>query len=174
MYFDERENYLDEINYNSIDLTKKDYDYEQNNIISFKEKQDNNYYDANKIIINNYRNENIYKLNEGFNKGNMFPNIYKPYKDYEYKVVVTRKKDEMLLKIQELCFALKDLNLYLDIHPHDKNMLSMFNEYNKELHTLKEEYSKTYGPLCLNEANRTDEFAWVKNPWPWENFGGNK
>lgn len=176
MYFDERENsfnYLNEKNKSNYDIDEnKYYNYEKNNTIKFDNELENNY-SIDKIIVNNYRNDlDLYNINEGFNKGNMFKNIYKPYKNYSYKVVVNGKRDEMLLKIQEICFLLQDLNLYLDIYPNDIEALKIFNQYNEESLNLKKEYSKMYGPLCLSDSVSNASFEWIKNPWPWENMGG--
>ena len=36
---------------------------------------------------------------------------------------------EQIRKIQELCFACVDLNLYLDIHPDDEKTYELFKKY---------------------------------------------
>ena len=36
----------------------------------------------------------------------------------------------------------------------------------------REKYQKMYGPLLQTDLTPEDGFAWLKDPWPWEE-GGN-
>ena len=110
---------------------------------------------------------------EGFNKGNMFKNIYLKYKNHIYKLRVNSKKDELLYNIQMYSFAMKDMNLYLDIHPDDKNILNNFHDYRKKYEVLKKQYESEYGPLCMSNTINTEKWTWVSNPWPWDKGGNN-
>ena len=118
------------------------------------------------------RDNTLYDPNEGFNKGNMFKNLYSKYKNYVYNLKVNNPKDELLYKIQMYSFALKDLNLYLDVYPEDRNMLKIFQEYKSKLEEYKNKYINEYGPLYSNNVNSTDKWTWINNPWPWDK-GGN-
>ncbi len=132
--------------------------------------QDNNYYDES-ININFDRNAKLYSPDEGFNKGNMFKNEYIKYKDHIYKLKVSNEKDKLLYEIQMYTFALKDLVLYLDIHPNDTSILKKYTEYSKELKSLKTKYENLYGPLCSFDVRDTDKWTWINNPWPWDKGG---
>ena len=91
MYFDEDNNYfIDEHEFN------------------FKTDIDSNI-NINVDSINFNRDNTLYDPNEGFNKGNMFKNLYSKYKNYVYNLKVNNPKDELLYKIQMYSFALKDL-----------------------------------------------------------------
>ncbi len=165
MYYDENNNY-----------------FEYNNEISkdfFNVNNSKKYDTYNEINISNptfntvsYRNNNLFTPTEGLNKGNMFKNLYDPYKNYVYKVTVRGKREELLLSIQELTFAVKDLNLYLDLHPNDNSALETFKNYSEELKRYKEMYNKEYSSLCATDSSK-NYFDWVKSPWPWDNMGGN-
>jgi len=153
MYFDESNNYFE---YYDID----------------KLKNKTNNYDLSIENINFNRNEKLFNLENGFNKGNMFENLYSKYKNHVYKLSVNNPKDELLYKIQMYNFALKDLNLYLDTHPTDQSML---NEYLKIKSTLEDNISKyesKYGPLTSFNSTNDDKWDWINNPWPWDK-GGN-
>ena len=69
-------------------------------------------------------------------------------------------------------FAAHDLNLYLDLHPQDGNMLEVFNQYRKEANSLLEEYESKYGPINTS-SNTLDNspFSWAIDSFPW-NEGG--
>lgn len=154
MYFDEDNNYfIDEHEFN------------------FKTDIDSNI-NINVDSINFNRDNTLYDPNEGFNKGNMFKNLYSKYKNYVYNLKVNNPKDELLYKIQMYSFALKDLNLYLDVYSEDRNMLKIFQEYKSKLEEYKNKYINEYGPLYSNNVNSTDKWTWINNPWPWDK-GGN-
>ena len=131
--------------------------------------ENNNYFDD-YINISFDRSNKLYSLEEGFNKGNLFKDIYSKYKNYVYKLNLSSEKDKKLLNIQMYTFALKDLNLYLDTHPSDDSMLVEFNKINNKLRQLKNEYENLYGPLCINSMN-SDTYSWINNPWPWDKGG---
>jgi len=179
MYYDERENNLnviDEYKEKNIYENKETTNLENNLTFNDSKKWDNNIkFDINNLNINNFRaNEKVelFKTNDGFNKGNMFKNLYDPYKNYIYKVVVSGERDELLLKIQELTFKVIDLNLYLDINPNNTSVYNEFKDTINELKKYKDMYEKNYGPLMLDETLYYDEYKWSKNPWPWTNEGG--
>ena len=175
MYFDERDNNLDYVGEETNNYLKvEDKDYNEVNNHEVYHFKNNKIYDINNININNYRENVSNELSlpkDGLNKGGMFKNIYDPYKSHIYKVVVKGERDEMLLKIQELTFAIKDLNLYLDVYPSDMEMFEKYRSYSKELEAIKETYEKKYGPLCSFSV-MGDKYNWYMNPWPWDK-GGN-
>ncbi len=114
-------------------------------------------------------NSDLVSVSEGFLRGNMFANEYKPYKNYTYKKIVPKtKREELLLEIMELSFAINDLNLYLDLHPNDREMLEKFNKLVVISNQKEMEYVKTYGPLEVIDSDSSSSFEWIKNPWPWE------
>ena len=174
MYFDERENNIDYDN-NEFEVNNYEENYTQNN----NKKWDNDFkFDIENININNFNNrenvDDLYTSKEGLNKCNMFKNLFSPYKNNVYKVVVNGKKDELLLNIQELTFKVIDLNLFLDLNPNDKIIFNEFKKTVEELRSKKDMYEKNYGPLCLEETLYYDEYMWSKNPWPWMIEGGKK
>lgn len=156
MYFDENNNFFDMLNDNEFEYEKYDTDVNTN---------------INIETINFNRAYDMFSLEEGFNKGNMFKDIYSKYKNHVYKLKVNNSKDNLLYKIQMHCFALKDLNLYLDVFPDDKKMINKFNEINNSLEELKKKYVKEVGPLCVTDMNSNTKFTWINNPWPWDKGG---
>lgn len=151
MYFDKTNNYFDI-------LDKENYSY--------------NDIDINIDSINLNRDNKLFTKQEGFNKGNMFSNIYSNYKNHIYKLKVNNSKDELLYKIQMYLFALKDYNLYLDIYPDDTTILREFRDSKSEYEKYKSEYESKYGPLCITSVESTSKWTWLNTPWPWDE-GGN-
>ena len=120
-------------------------------------------------------NPKLVSVEEGFLRGNMFANEYKPYKNYSYKKIIPQnKKEELLLDIMELSFAINDLNLYLDLNPYDNKMVELFNNLVEKSCQKEMEYVKNYGSLEVIDNNSSDSFKWIKNPWPWESEGDTK
>ncbi len=118
------------------------------------------------------RESNILEPMEGFLKGNMFRNEYKPYKNLTYfKLNPKTEQEKALYKIMALAFALNDLNLYLDLHPDNKEALQLFKKYAEERRDLVKNYTKMYGPLTVTKTSGT-KFDWIDSPWPWDNLGG--
>ncbi len=159
MFFDE--------NNNLFEITNED----NYNIDKYIDKTNYTNVNVGNIIFNRH-NDSITNVVEGFNRGNMFDNLYNQYKNYNYKLNVNSKRDELLYKIQIYNFAIRDINLYLDLHPTESNMLNMFLKYNQELEVLKKEFTSLYSPLSINEVKNNNKWTWINNPWPWDK-GGN-
>ena len=120
-------------------------------------------------------NSNLASVKDGFVKGNMFNDLYDPYKNYRYQeLTVNNKQEELLLEIMVLSFAINDLNLYLDLHPTDESMLRKFKDLTEKAYSKEMEYVKCYGPLEVMDSESLSKFEWINNPWPWENTGGTK
>lgn len=131
------------------------------------ENFDKNYDFAIDIMTGDFDRPKLYSPSEGLEKGNLFPALYDPYKNYAPgKLKTPTERAKKLSEIQKLDFAISDLNLYLDIHPDDMNAYKLFKNYVMECRTKKNEFTKIYGPLMIDEL--TDEYEWSKGVWPWE------
>lgn len=76
---------------------------------------------------------------------------------------------ELLLRVQELCFACLDMNLYLDTHPEDQKAVSTFNSLSKQFMQAKCAYESKYGPLTnFGYSTSNCPWQWVCQPWPWD------
>ncbi|MBE6140202.1 MAG: spore coat protein CotJB [Firmicutes bacterium] len=129
-------------------------------------------FDLNEQRPSNDNSGNILNPKEGFLRGNMYKDEYKPYKNYTYfKITPRNRKEQLLFEIMELNFAITDLNLYLDLHPNDQIVNSMFHNLVIKACEKELEYVNSYGPLELEESS-TEKFDWVKGPWPWNDEGG--
>ena len=71
-------------------------------------------------------------------------------------------------EIQEVGFALVDLNLFLDSHPNDKLALDFFKDMQTKYSQLQADYEMEFGPLTAFDTNTERGWTWINNPWPWE------
>ena len=87
--------------------------YQLYNYDWYSNRAQNNYYSPSR---NNQ--DNIFDPKDGFEKGNMFMNLYSQYNNYQPTNLKPRNEQEKLLfNIQSISFAAHDINLYLDTHP---------------------------------------------------------
>lgn len=134
------------------------------------ENQAKDYDFAIDVMTGNFDRPKLYDPTEGLEKGNLFPGLYDGYKHYQPgKLKATSERGKKLIEIQKLDFAINDLNLYLDLHPDDMSAYKTFKTYVMECKKKKEEFTRVFGPLMLDEL--TDEYEWSKGVWPWEEGG---
>ena len=106
----------------------------------------------------------------GFIRGNLFDNLYNPYKNYKPEEIEAKDEREALLyQVMQYKFALIELNLYLDTNPNDKEAIELFNQYQKIEKQMCNQYESMYGPLTLDSNYlNNDNWVWNNSPWPWE------
>lgn len=116
-------------------------------------------------------NRKFLSAKEGFIRGNIFKDEYKPYKNLTY-INIEPKNDREAKLYNVMCYtqAINDMNLYLDVHPEDSNALKYLEELIKE-ENAKKEYVNSYGPLNICDT-KGDKFEWLDSPWPWDDLGG--
>lgn len=77
-------------------------------------------------------------------------------------------KEKLMKEIQEVGFALVDLNLFLDTHPDNKLALDFFEDMQIKYAQLQADYEMEFGPLTAFDTNTEQGWSWIQNPWPWE------
>lgn len=78
-------------------------------------------------------------------------------------------KDKLLKTIQMYDFALYELNLYLDTHPHCQNALGYFRKYSALKSKAVNEYTKRFGSLTADQLDsNANTWEWATTPFPWE------
>lgn len=118
---------------------------------------------------NNMTSNQLATINLAIDRGNLFNNLYDPYKNYKYNnLTATNKREELLLNVLRYDFVLTELNLYLDIYPKDRNMINLYNKYLEEKKRACFEYTKNFGPLTLDDQSNNNSWSWLQSPWPWE------
>ena len=119
---------------------------------------------------NNYTNNITSNPYEGFIRGNLFDNLYEPYKDYKIKKIdPSNDKDALIQQLMQYNIALIDLDLYLDINPNDSNALNLYNNYLNIKKQLLDKYENKFGPLDLSSKYIADgSWNWDNGNFPWE------
>ncbi len=107
---------------------------------------------------------------EALQAGTLFPGL-----DLPFKAAIqakTKLANTALVELMALDFAIKELNLYLDTHANDQEVLQLYWSYIKLAKEGREKYEKMHGPLKSTDLTPEDGYAWLKDPWPWD-VGGN-
>ena len=64
--------------------------------------------------------EQPFEIPTAFRNGNLFPGLQKPFfaeEEESLEVMPKSGREDMLLQIQQISFALTDITLFLDTHP---------------------------------------------------------
>lgn len=106
---------------------------------------------------------------DGFKRGNMFGNLYDQYRNYKANdLKASSEREDMLMQLQELKFALIELGLYLDLNDNDRSAINLFNEYQRKEKELCKMFENKYGPLTFDSMEYKNTWTWDNGPWPWE------
>lgn len=74
-----------------------------------------------------------------------------------------------LERLQKVDFALVELTLYLDTHPHDMQALQQFNQLTQQRMQLAHSFEIKYGPLMqFGHSFSRFPWQWSQPPWPWQ------
>ena len=123
-----------------------------------------------KTFMSEEKKPKLFKADEGFTKGNMYANLYDPYKNYKPATIVSRsERQDLLNQIRMYKFGITDLTLYLDVNPkNNSNLIRLYNDYIMKARELIKKYEKEYGPLTCDFIMPENDFIWNNSPWPWE------
>ena len=106
-----------------------------------------------------------YSRMEALQTGTLFPGL-----DLPFKAAIQAKT--ALSELMALDFAIDELGLYLTTHAQDQEALQLYWSYLKLAKEGREKYQKLYGPLLQTDPTPEDGYAWLRDPWPWDE-GGN-
>ncbi len=78
------------------------------------------------------------------------------------------EREQLLKRVQIYSFAVTDAALFLDSHPNNAAGLEYYRRYKQLYKEAVEEFESKYGPLSILSDRNNECWAWVKDPWPWE------
>ena len=107
---------------------------------------------------------------EALQTGTLLPGLDLPFK----AAIQARTKlaNTALVELMALDFAIDELGLYLTTHSKDQEALQLYWSYINLAKEGREKYQKQYGPLLQTDLTPDQGYAWLKDPWPWDE-GGN-
>lgn len=143
------------------------YQYQDMSMINNMFMQSNN---PNKMPNqSNIMSQKLLPPYEGYIRGNLYSNLYDPYKNYQpAKLIPNNEQAELLLNVNQTTFAAHDIKLYLDVNPNDTNMINLYNQYQKMASDAIKAYESKYGPILADTKSATNNFSWEAYSWPWE------
>lgn len=105
-----------------------------------------------------------------FMRGNLFNNLYTPYKNYRpVELNPMNEKEYALLLVQMYAFAAHELTLYLDTNPTDSNAIKLRSNYMNMHKQAVAQYESKYGPLGVDSKMlEATPWALTTKTWPWE------
>ncbi len=117
-----------------------------------------------------YKDDKVTDPQTGLLTGNLFPNLYQQYQNYQpVPVRPNSEREALLLPVQQYDFALNDLGLYLDLHPNNRELLNLYNKYLQEYKKAVNNFEQKFGPLCRDSVvAATNTWNYDESPWPWE------
>ena len=125
--------------------------------------------------FNSYMNQKqdndmcLFDDKEAFMLGNLFKNLYMSYNGFSnYYFQPVNERQKKLALVQMYLFVSHEINLYLDTHPEDEQMVMLYNEYAKLYKEAMCDFENTFGPLLVVNSNDSIPFSWMKGPWPWQ------
>ena len=138
---------------------------------SYNNPYDNMLFNMMNNEVKKEKNSTLYDPYNGFIRGNLFKNLYAPYKKEEpYEIKPMNDQAKLLTDIDSLGFAMIDLNLLLDVNPDNQEAIKLYNRYKDEKEKLTKQYEKQYGPITADsEALNSFPWGWIEMPWPWDN-----
>ncbi|MEE0945934.1 MAG: spore coat protein CotJB [Acutalibacteraceae bacterium] len=80
------------------------------------------------------------------------------------------EKHRLKRKIWEFDFSIKEMELYLDVHPSCRRALALLDELRRKRQELITVYEQRFGPYIVtpNDAPANERWSWIDSPWPWE------
>ena len=100
--------------------------------------------------------------------GTLFPGLRLPFKA-EMASKMPDVRTEMV-ELMALDFAIDELGLYLTTHPNDQEVLQLYWTYIRMAEEGRVQYQKLYGPLLQTDVT-PGGYAWLNDPWPWDEEG---
>ena len=82
----------------------------------------------------NKNDNSLFPVNMVLEKGTIFPELYVPYKNHEYKLKTNCDKVDLM----RYTLAYHDLKMYLDLYPNDEDIKRMAEYYKKKMEELKQ------------------------------------
>lgn len=78
-------------------------------------------------------------------------------------------REILMRKIATVDFAITDLQIFLNTHPDNTEILDKLALYREKSDKLKKQYEQQFGLITPSQNNNQNQWDWISSPWPWEN-----
>ena len=104
-------------------------------------------------------------------RGTLFPGLDLPFMN-----MVNKPGDlsTPLCELRAMDFVIRELNLYLDTHPDDREAFETLQKCIRLSAEGRKRYVEQYGPISLRDLESSDVYDWLNAPWPWQQEGEGK
>ncbi len=117
----------------------------------------------NQNVGSNNRDTRFYLALQGLSKGNMDANLYDNFSNYVPRELPYSKE----MELRAYNFAIVDLGLYLNTHPNDSTVKTLYDQYVAKYNELEKVLEQQNGMYCLTSKNDDKVWTW-SNSFPWE------
>ena len=78
------------------------------------------------------------------------------------------ERERLMRRIAAIDFAMVELHLFLDSHPNNEEVANKLDSYRTKSNELRKQYEEKFGPISPSNKDG-NQWAWISNPWPWDN-----
>ena len=112
-----------------------------------------------------------YSQQDALRAGTLFPGLDLPFMN-----LVNKPADlsTPLCELMAMDFVIRELNLYLDTHPDDREAFETLQKCIRLSAEGRRRYVEQYGPVSLRDLESSDVYDWLNAPWPWQQEGEGK
>ena len=107
-----------------------------------------------------------YQRAEALQTGTLFPGLNLPFKAAIQ--AKTPMPNTALAELMALDFVIRELNLYLDTHPDDREAFETLQKCIRMRAEGHKRYTEQYGPVTVSDLVCADVYDWLDAPWPWQ------
>ena len=108
-----------------------------------------------------------YDSEEALERGTLFPGLDLPFMNRVNGELPDTPKNEMMA----LSFVALELALNLDTHEDDGEAFALYQTFLALCKEAHERYVLRCGPVLQKDQLGMKEYAWLKDPWPWDYVG---
>lgn len=110
-------------------------------------------------------NPTRFSRTEALKTGTLFPGLDLPFMN-----LVNKPADlsTPLCELMALDFVIRELNLYLDTHPDDREAFDTLQKCIRMRAEGHKRYTEQYGPVTVSDLACADVYDWLNAPWPWQ------
>ena len=105
-----------------------------------------------------------YDADKALSRGTLFPGLDLPFMG----LVNDEAESTPLTEMMAIDFVTDELELYLDTHADDEEAFALYQTFLLLKKEARERYVQRCSVVTQEDMLGMNEYAWLKEPWPWE------